>query len=142
MRKINSQNRKFCTVRRLTKINTLLMPFSILAMHFINRINIEDAGKQFMENINMNEDKDKKSAALYNLGNSLLKANKVQESIDAYKGSLNSILTVTEAKYNLAYAQDLLKQQQEQQQQQQQQQNKDKQDQKKDQDKQDKKGSE
>jgi Ca-activated chloride channel family protein len=91
----------------------------------------EDAGKQFIENINLNEDKNKKSEGLYNLGNSLLKANKVQESIEAYKGSLKLKPDNKEAKYNLAYAQDLLKQQQEQQKQQQQQQ-KDKQDQNKD----------
>ena len=96
----------------------------------------EDAGRQFMENANMNEDKDKKSAAMYNLGNSLLKANKVQESIEAYKGSLKINPDNPEAKYNLAYAQDLLKQQQEQKQQQQ---NKDKQDQNKDQNKKDQK---
>src|SRR5450759_4902429 len=48
----------------------------------------EDAGKQFIENINQNGDKTRKSAGLYNLGNSLLKANKVKESIEAYKGSL------------------------------------------------------
>ena len=96
----------------------------------------EDAGKQFIENINMNEDKNKKSAAMFNLGNSLLKANKLQESIDAYKGSLKLNPTSPETKFNLAYAQDLLKQQQEQKQQQQ---NKDKQDQKKDQDKKDQK---
>ena len=80
----------------------------------------EDAGRQFIENHNMNEDKKKKSAGLYNLGNSLLMANKVQESIDAYKGSLKLHPDNPEAKYNLAYAQDLLKQQQQQQQQQQQ----------------------
>jgi Ca-activated chloride channel homolog len=96
----------------------------------------EDAGKQFMENLNMNEDKDKKSAAMFNLGNSLLKANKVQESIEAYKGSLKLNPRNPEAKYNLAFAQDLLKKQQ---QQQQQQQNKDKQDQNKDQNKKDQK---
>ena len=90
----------------------------------------EDAGKQFIENTNMNEDKKKKSNSLYNLGNSLLMANKVQESIDAYKGSLKMNPNNNETKYNLAYAQDLLKQQ-EQQQQQQQQQNKDNQDQNK-----------
>lgn len=96
----------------------------------------EDAGKQFMENAKMNEDKSKKSAALYNLGNSLLKANKVQESIEAYKGSLKLTPDNPEAKYNLAYAQDLLKKQQEQKQQQQ---NKDKQDKNKDQNKKDQK---
>ena len=89
----------------------------------------EDAGKQFTENANQNEDKDKKSAGLYNLGNSLLKANKVQESIDAYKSSLKLRPDSKEAKYNLGYAQDLLKQQQ---------QDKDKQDKNKDKKKEDK----
>jgi Ca-activated chloride channel family protein len=84
----------------------------------------EDAGKQFIENHNMNEDKDKKSASLYNLGNSMLMSNKVKESIDAYIGSLKLNPQNMEAKYNLAYAQDLLKQQQQQQQKQKENQNK------------------
>jgi tetratricopeptide (TPR) repeat protein len=96
----------------------------------------EDAGKQFMENIKMTEDRNKKSSAMYNLGNSLLKANKVQESIEAYKGSLKLTPDNLQAKYNLAYAQDMLKKQQEQKQQQQ---NKDKQDKNKDQNKKDQK---
>lgn len=79
----------------------------------------EDAGKQFSENSTMNEDRSKKAASLYNLGNSLLMAKKVQESIEAYKSSLKVRPDNMEAKYNLAYAQDLLKQQQQQQQQQQ-----------------------
>jgi tetratricopeptide (TPR) repeat protein len=86
----------------------------------------EDAGKQFIENANKNDDKNKKSAGLYNLGNSLLKANKVKESIEAYKGSLKLRPENIEAKYNLGYAQDLLKQQE------QQQKDKEKQDQNKD----------
>jgi Ca-activated chloride channel homolog len=90
----------------------------------------EEAGKQFIENTNQNYDKKKKSAGLYNLGNSLFKANKLEESIDAYKSSLKLRPNNPEAKYNLAYAQDLLKQQQEQQKKQQQ--DKDKQDQNKD----------
>lgn len=77
----------------------------------------EDAGKQFVENINMNDDRNKKSSGFYNLGNALLKANKLEESIGAYKESLKLQPDNIEAKYNLAYAQDLLKQQQEQQQQ-------------------------
>jgi tetratricopeptide (TPR) repeat protein len=86
----------------------------------------EDAGKQFVENINRNDDKEKKSAGLYNLGNSLLMENKVKESIEAYKGSLKMNPESLEAKYNLGYAQDLLRQQeQEQQKQQQNQDNKD-----------------
>ena len=97
----------------------------------------EEAGKQFLENASLNEDRVKKSAALFNLGNSLLKSNKLEESIEAYKGSLKLKPDSPETKYNLAYAQDMLKKQEEQQQQQQQ--NKDKQDQKKDQDKKDQK---
>ncbi len=95
----------------------------------------EDAARQFIDNAKMNEDKNKKSAAMFNLGNSMLKANKLPESIDAYKGSLKLNPENREAKYNLAYAQDLLKKQQEQQQQQ----NKDKQNQNKDQNKKDQK---
>jgi Ca-activated chloride channel family protein len=88
----------------------------------------EDAGKQFIQNADMNEDKLKKAGSLYNLGNSLLKANKVQESIEAYKGSLKLNPDNIETKYNLAYAQDLLQKQQQQQQEQQNDQNKDQQD--------------
>jgi Ca-activated chloride channel homolog len=96
----------------------------------------EEAGKQFVENANQSDNKLKKSAGLYNLGNSMLKANKLQESIEAYKNSLKLRPDNKEAKYNLSYAQDLLKQQQ---QQQKQQQDKDKQDQNKDKNKKDQK---
>jgi tetratricopeptide (TPR) repeat protein len=72
----------------------------------------EEATRQFEENYSMSEDKKKKSASLYNMGNSLLMNNKVQESIEAYKRSLKLDPKNTETKYNLAYAQDLLKQQQ------------------------------
>jgi len=74
----------------------------------------EDAGKQFVENINLHEDKERKSSGLYNLGNSLLMEDKVKESIEAYKESLKLNPGNNQAKYNLAYAQDLLKQQEQQ----------------------------
>ncbi len=104
----------------------------------------EDAGKQFIENINLNDDKDKKSAGYYNLGNSLLQAKKIEESIEAYKNSLKLNPGSKEAKYNLAYAQDLLQQQQQQQQEQNNKDNKDqdKEENKKDQQKQDDKNQE
>src|SRR5664280_34076 len=97
----------------------------------------EDAGKQFIESTNEDYDKIKKSEGLYNLGNSMFKANKLQESIDAYKNSLKLNPGKMEAKYNLSYAEDLLKKQQEQQKQQQQQ-DKNKKDQNKDKNKDDK----
>jgi hypothetical protein len=88
----------------------------------------------------MNDNKGKKASAYYNLGNSLLQANKVKESIDAYKNSLKLKPGNKEAKYNLAYAQDLLKlQQQQQQQNKDNNKDKDKKDQNKDQKKNDKK---
>ncbi len=94
----------------------------------------EDAGKQFSDNVNRNEEREKKSAGMYNLGNSLLMADKIKESIEAYKNSLRLNPDNPEAKYNLAYAQDLLKQQQQQQQNKDNQENKDnKEDQNKDQ---------
>lgn len=98
----------------------------------------DEAAKQFAENVNMNEDREKKAAGLYNLGNSFLQSGKLKESIDAYKGSLKLVPDNFEAKYNLAYAQDMLTKQQQQQQEQQQNQdkeNQDNKDQKNDQDK-------
>jgi tetratricopeptide (TPR) repeat protein len=93
----------------------------------------EDAAKQFAESHRMNEDKEKKAGSMYNLGNSFLKSGKLKESIEAYKNSLRLDPGNMEAKYNLAFAQDRLKEQ-EQQQQQQQQQNQKNQDQEQDQD--------
>ena len=81
----------------------------------------------------------KQAQSLYNLGNSLLKDKKFEESIKAYINSLKLNPDNLEAKYNLAYAQDQLKKQQEQQKQQQQQQDqqKDQKDQKQDENKDD-----
>jgi tetratricopeptide (TPR) repeat protein len=99
----------------------------------------EEATSYFSENINMNDDSRKKAAGMYNLGNSLLQADKLKESIEAYKGSLRLNPGNHEAKYNLAYAQDLLKQQEQQQQQQDKNnENQDKQDKNKDQNEQNK----
>ena len=76
----------------------------------------DEASKQFAGNVALNEDKSKKAAALYNLGNSLLQAGKLEESIASYKESLKLQPNNFQAKYNLGYAQDRLKQQEEQQQ--------------------------
>ncbi|HEX2969771.1 MAG TPA: tetratricopeptide repeat protein [Bacteroidales bacterium] len=83
----------------------------------------EDAGKQFVDNTTQTVDAEKQSAGYYNLGNSLLQADKLKESIEAYKNSLKLNPSNNMAKYNLGYAQNLLKKQEQQQQQQQQQQN-------------------
>jgi Ca-activated chloride channel homolog len=87
----------------------------------------DEASKKFNDNYALTANYKEKANSMYNLGNSLLKSQKIQESIEAYKNSLKLDPSNTNAKYNLAYAQDLLKKQEEQQQQQQ------NQDQKKDQ---------
>jgi len=76
----------------------------------------EDAGKQFRESSEKSEGIEKKSAALYNLGNSLLNANKVEESVEAYENSRRINPGNMDAKFNLAHAQDLLRKNQQQQQ--------------------------
>lgn len=75
------------------------------------------------------KDAKEQAAAYYNLGNTLLKANKLPESIEAYKQSLRKNPNDEDTRYNLQYALQMMKQQQQQKQQQ-------KQDQKQDQQKQ------
>ncbi|MBA7692196.1 hypothetical protein ES703_100758 [subsurface metagenome] len=94
----------------------------------------EDAAGEFNGASQMNTDKINRAKTFHNLGNSLLKANRMEESIEAFKNALRNNPDDLETKYNLAYAQDLLKQQQQQQQQQQDQDQKQK-DQNQDQDK-------
>jgi len=118
------------------KNNTSHAPVFNIGDALYKQNKFEEAGKQFVENARMDDADEEKSAAFYNLGNSLLMADKPQESIEAYKNSLRINPGNPEAKYNLGYAQDLLKQQQQQQQQQDKNdQNKDQQDNKEQQDK-------
>lgn len=97
----------------------------------------EDAIEQFNSLTDVEVSKDEKSKIYHNLGNSLLQSNKLQESIKAYKNALRNNPNDMETKYNLAYAQKKLEEQ-EQQQDQNQDKNKDNQDQNKDQQDQDK----
>lgn len=87
----------------------------------------EEAATQFEQIGKTGSDNNLKSNAFYNMGNSLLKAKKIPESIEAYKNALRLNPNNADAKYNLAYARKLKEQEQEQQDQQQQQQDKDQQ---------------
>ncbi len=71
----------------------------------------EDAAKSFSSLAENEIDKSDRAGSYYNLGNALLKANKPAESIEAYKSALRLDPGSMQAKYNLAYAQDLLQQQ-------------------------------
>jgi len=63
--------------------------------------------------------------AYHNMGNAYLQQKKYQESVDAYKHALRESPADADTKYNLAYAQQMLKKQQQQQQQNQDQKNQD-----------------
>ena len=117
----------------------------------------EEAGNQFEAAASSEISKTNSAKAYHNLGNSLLQAGKIDESITAYKDALRRNPVDLGTKYNLSYAQmmkkkqeqqkkdnkddkkDQNKDQKDQQNKDQQEQKKDQQDQKKDQQKQDQK---
>ena len=124
---------------------------------FTGKFNLGDAlykQKNFKESARLfsglpekNASKAEKSSAYHNLGNSLMESKQYDKSIDAFKQALINNPKDPDTRYNLAYAQSMMKQQQKQQQQnpknQQQkqdkkQQDKQKQEQQKDQQKKDK----
>lgn len=88
----------------------------------------EAASSYYQSLINGDLSDDLKADAYFNFGNTLLKQQKLEESILAYKEALKRSPNDTDAKYNLEYAKRLLQQQQDQQ-------NKDQQDQDQDQNK-------
>lgn len=79
-----------------------------------------EAAQQFQNATAYANDKKRLAASYHNMGNALLKAQKIQESIDAYKQALKANPNDDETRTNLAYAQTLLQQQQQNQQQQEQ----------------------
>ncbi len=97
----------------------------------------EEAATQFEQISKTGTDKDYQSNAFYNMGNALLKAKKIPESIEAYKNALRRNPNHQDAKYNLAYAQKLKEQEEEQKQEQQNQDQEQQQDQQNEEQKQD-----
>lgn len=73
-----------------------------------------EAANQFSNLTDATNDKDKLAKVYHNLGNSYVKSQKLQEGIDSYKKSLIQNPSDKDTKFNLAYVQRLLKQQQEQ----------------------------
>jgi len=74
----------------------------------------EEAGRQFEAAASNEIAKTKSAHAYHNLGNSLLQAGKIDESIAAYKDALRKNPTDLDTKYNLSYAQMMKKKQEEQ----------------------------
>jgi Ca-activated chloride channel family protein len=92
----------------------------------------EDAARSFHKLAENQTDPIKLGELYHNIGNSFLKANQLEASIEAYKQALRNNPEDNETRHNLAYAQQMKQQQQDQQNQDQ-----DKQDQDQDKDKQD-----
>ena len=94
----------------------------------------EDAARSFNKLAENQTDPVKLGELYHNLGNTLLKANQLEASIEAYKQALRNNPADNETRHNLAYAQQMQQQQQDQQNQDQ---NQDQQDQDQNQDQQD-----
>lgn len=71
----------------------------------------DDAAKKFEEIVETAKTKKDKANAYHNLGNSWLKKKDYQKSIDAYKNALKNNPADEETRYNLAYAQKKLEEQ-------------------------------
>jgi len=78
----------------------------------------DEAIQQYSESAAKASGSEEKANSLHNLGNALVKAEKFQEGVNAYKEALKLNPAADDTRYNLAYAQSMLKQQQQQQQQQ------------------------
>lgn len=76
----------------------------------------EEAAKQFLQSSVVDNNKINQADSYYNYGNSLFQEGKLQESIDAYKNALRLNPKDEDARYNLAYAQKQLAEQQQNQQ--------------------------
>ncbi len=93
----------------------------------------DEAIKSYQNALGLAKDDYMKSKVFHNIGNSLLKAQKLKESVGAYAEALKHDPNDIETKYNLSYALKQMQQQQQQQNQDQNQDNKDKKEQNKDQ---------
>jgi Ca-activated chloride channel family protein len=89
-----------------------------------------DESRKVMENTaKVSTDKNNKAAANYNIGNTYMSQQKWEDAINAYKKTLRSNPQDVDAKYNLSYAEEMLKKQQQEQKQNKDQKKQDKKDQ-------------
>ena len=74
---------------------------------------MEEAARQYQAlGSKTDVEKEKRAAAYHNLGNCLLQSENLQGAVEAYKNALRNNPNDLETKYNLAWAQDKMKQQQ------------------------------
>ncbi len=75
----------------------------------------DKALEQFNAAVSLTANKELKAKAYHNMGNSYLKTEKYKEAVGAYKNALRNNPSDIDTRYNLAYAQRKLKEQQDQQ---------------------------
>ncbi len=80
-----------------------------LGTSFYKQEKYDDAIKSFTASLESAEDNRSKAKVYHNIGNSLLKSNKIEQSIEAYKNALKFNPDDADTKYNLSYALELLK---------------------------------
>lgn len=100
--------------RKSVEKNSLMQGNFNLGDALYKQKKFDDAAQQFTGIASSSADPAVKAGAFHNLGNSMLQNKKYQESIDAYEKSLLSNPNDNQTRYNLAYAQKMLKQQQQQ----------------------------
>ena len=69
----------------------------------------DEAIKSFSSSLENAKDDLSRAKVFHNIGNSLLKSNKIEQSVEAYKNALKFNPNDDETKYNLSYALELLK---------------------------------
>lgn len=74
----------------------------------------DNAISRFQKAVDSFQDKENKAHAYHNLGNSFLSKKEYEQSVESYKEALKLVPDDMDTKYNLAYAQQKLKEQQEQ----------------------------
>ncbi|HRN25305.1 MAG: tetratricopeptide repeat protein [Ignavibacterium sp.] len=69
----------------------------------------DDAIKSFQSAFESAKDNESRAKVFHNIGNALLKSNKLEQSVEAYKNALKFNPNDQDTKYNLSYALEMLK---------------------------------
>lgn len=94
--------------------NSIISQFN-LGNAYYQQKKYKEAAEQFEKITNETTSKDTLAKAFHNLGNAYMKTSKFEEAVKAYKNSLRNDPNDKDTRYNLAYAQQKLIEQQEQQ---------------------------
>ncbi len=100
--------------KSLSKDSTYKIGKYNLANSLYKQKNFGEAEKYYTQIAENESDKNVRSKAFHNLGNTYMQNKDFQKAVDAYKQSLKSNPTDIDTKYNLSYALQMLKQQQQQ----------------------------